>query len=115
MMALALGGRLGDEGLQHFIVRGYHVVQPTLPQSYHAGVLQQLREREAEGLGGQALCDAVPLPELWNDAAVAGALTSVFGNDWVLDHHKHVHQHGPGAAAQTSHKDGAMRGKPRGQ
>jgi hypothetical protein len=37
-MALALGGRLGDIGLQQFIVRGYHVVEPTLPQNYHAAV-----------------------------------------------------------------------------
>ena len=112
-MALAHGGRLHNEGLQDFIVRGYHVIEPTVPAAYHEAILEQLREREAGGLGGQALADAVPLDELWADPAVEGALTSVFGHRWALDHHRHVHQHGPGAGAQTAHKDGAMRGRPR--
>ena len=47
-------------------------------------------------------------------AVVNGALTSAFGNNFRLDHHSHVHKNIPGSDPQTFHKDGSMRGKPRG-
>jgi hypothetical protein len=113
IMALPYAGRLGDEGLQAFIVRGYHIVQPLLPPIFHEDIVAGLDRGLQDGLSGQSLAEATPLQALWDDTAVDGALTSIFGQNWKLDHHCHAHAHGPGAAAQSHHKDGAMRGKPR--
>ena len=69
-MALPHAGRLGPEGLASFIARGYAIVDPVLPASFHTNLLAFLEQRES-ALNPGELAAAAPLDELWTDPSEA--------------------------------------------
>jgi hypothetical protein len=99
--------RLSDAQMQRFLVDGYLVLQPELPDGFHGQVYDRLGtvfER-----GGNPFNNILPLvPELgrvFGHPQVAGALASILGDDYYLHMHRHCHDRAPGNAAQRLHKD----------
>ncbi len=99
--------RLSDAEMQRFLVDGYLVLQPELPEGFHDRVYDRLGtviER-----GGNPFNNLLPLvPELgrvFGHPRVAGALASILGDDYYLHMHRHCHDRAPGNEAQRLHKD----------
>ena len=99
--------RLTDAEMQRFLVDGYLVLQPELPDGFHRRVYDRLgavMER-----GGNPFNNILPLvPELgrvFGHPRVAGALASILGDDYYLHMHRHCHDRAPGGEAQRLHKD----------
>ena len=96
---------LNDDQVLRFITHGYHLVEPVLPAEFHVEVCRQL-----EGVGdkqGNRILDAVPmLSDVYNHPAVRGALTSLLGDGYIMNGHRHLHINVPGSHSQTWHQDG---------
>ena len=99
--------RLSDAEMQRFLVDGYLVLRPELPEGFHRRVYDRLGtviER-----GGNPFNNLLPLvPELgrvFGHPRVAGALASILGDDYYLHMHRHCHDRAPGNEAQRLHKD----------
>lgn len=101
---------LNDDQVRDFIVRGYHLVQPSLPREFHADVCARLAEVMAEGNPGNAIYERVPLLEqVYADPAVRGALISLLGPEASMHAHRHCHVTRPGAPGQQWHQDDVNR------
>ena len=107
---------LNDDAMRDFIVNGYVVVKPALPPSFHKSVFQQTLGiiEKGENLGNNNLLPKVPmLQQVFDDPAVHGALTSVLGQNYVMNQHRACHYHPPGSKAQDWHKDYPLGGNVR--
>ena len=107
---------LSDDAMRDFIVNGYVVVKPALPPDFHKSVFQQTLEQieKGENLGNNLLLSKVPmLQQVFDDPAVHGALTSVLGQNYVMNQHRACHYHPPGSKAQDFHKDYPLGGNVR--
>ena len=106
---------LNDDAMRDFIINGYAVVKPALPPSFHKSVFQQtLAVVEKEGNPGNNLLPKVPmLQQVFDDPSVRGALTSVLGQNYVMNQHRACHYHPPGSKAQDWHKDYPLGGNVR--
>ncbi len=107
---------LSDDVMRDFIVNGYVVVKPALPPDFHKSVFQQtLGIIEKEGnLGNNNLLPKVPmLQQVFDDPAVHGALTSILGQNYIMNQHRACHYHPPGSKAQDWHKDYPLGGNVR--
>ena len=114
--------RLTDDEFEKFLTDGYVLLTPEVPDSmhdHHYAAAQSLYAKAAllgpERVPGtnhlQLLGDNLPglvprLTELLDDPVVAGALTSLLGNDYVL--HPHCFCHRSGAPDQAFHQDGNL-------
>ena len=107
---------LSDDAMRDFIISGYVVVKPALRPDFHKSVFQQtlgLTEK-GENLGNNLLLPKVPmLQQVFDDPAVQGALTSVLGQNYVMNQHRACHYHPPGSKAQDWHKDYPLGGNVR--
>ena len=107
---------LSDDAMQGFIINGYVVVKPALSPDFHKSVFQQTLGlvEKGENLGNNNLLPKVPmLQQVFDDPAVHGALTSILGQNYVLNQHRACHYHPPGSKAQDWHKDYPLGGNVR--
>ena len=107
---------LSDDGMRDFIVNGYVVVKPALSPDFHKSVFQQTLGIIEKGgnLGNNNLLPKVPmLQQVFDDPAVHGALTSILGQNYVMNQHRACHYHPPGSKAQDWHKDYPLGGNVR--
>ena len=96
---------LDDDQVLRFVSHGYHLVEPDLPAEFHAEVCRQLAH--VGGGQGNGILDAVPmLADVYDHPAVRGALTSLLGEGYVMNGHRHLHINEPGSRSQTWHQDG---------
>ena len=107
---------LSDDAMRDFIINGYVVVKPALPPDFHKSVFQQTLGlvEKGENLGNNLLLSKVPmLQQVFDDPAVHGALTSILGQNYVMNQHRACHYHPPGSKAQDWHKDYPLGGNVR--
>ena len=107
---------LNDDAMRDFIINGYVVVKPALPPNFHKSVFQQTLAliEKGERLGNNLLLSKVPmLQQVFDDPTVHGALTSILGQNYVMNQHRACHYHPPGSQAQDWHKDYPLGGNVR--
>ena len=107
---------LNDDAMRDFIVNGYVVVKPALPPDFHKSVFQQTLGliEKGENLANNLLLLKVPmLQQVFDDPAVHGALTSILGQNYIMNQHRACHYHPPGSKAQDWHKDYPLGGNVR--
>ena len=99
--------RLSDAELQRFLVDGYLVLRPELPEGFHRRVYDRLGAViERSGNPFNNLLPLVPeLGRVFGHPRVTGALASILGDDYYLHMHRHCHDRAPGSGAQRLHKD----------
>lgn len=98
---------LNDEQMRRFIVNGYITVKANLPANFHEAIFRQTQiVFEKEGNPGNNVLPRIPaIQEIFDDATVHGALTSVLGPNYYMHPHRHCHYNPPGSGGQTMHKD----------
>ena len=102
---------LSDAQMKQFIVNGYVFVEPNLPPEFHESILQQTAEVfEKEGNPGNNLVPRIPeLQRFLDSPVVRGAVTSLLGEDFYTQPHRHCHFNQPGSTGQEMHQDGGTR------
>ncbi len=95
---------LSDLEVANFIVYGYHVIElEDIPQ-VHKTISDQLDVLDHNP--GDAILDTVPeLRQIVEHPRVVGALTSLAGNDYQLNSHRHWHCKDPGTPYMHWHQD----------
>jgi hypothetical protein len=98
---------LNDHQLQAFLREGYISVEADLSAGFHSDVHSQITHLYAtSGNPGNDILPLVPdLHRVLAHAAVAGALTSLLGPDYLLHPHRHCHQNLVGSQGQGMHED----------
>ena len=98
---------LDDSAVQRYIVDGHLAICPTLPADYHPALKAQLDALiERDGNPGNDLIERIPdLARLFADPAVAGALQSLLGPDYLVHPHRHCHHNTQGSGGQNMHQD----------
>ena len=99
---------LSDIDVARFIVNGYHIVRPRLPKRVHQTIAEKLDALKQNP--GDAITEAVP--EMWqilNHSVVRGMLTSLLGEDYAVESHRHWHCKLPGSDYMHWHQDGRNR------
>ena len=107
----ALAFRLTDPQMAQFLAHGYITITPNLSSAFHAEVFAQHQEVfEKEGNPGNNLLPRIPLVrQVFEDAAVVGALKSTAGDDYYLQPHRHPHFIKAHSEGQSMHQDGGKR------
>ena len=102
---------LDDTAMQQFITDGYVQVRATLSAEFHREVREKLDALyEGEGNPGNNVLPLIPeIGQVYDDAAVRGALTSLLGPDYFMHPHRYGHINRPGSEGQTWHKDDYIR------
>lgn len=99
------GDLLTDQEIITFIVRGYHIVQTDFPSQFNQNIydkIEQLKKNPGDGI-----LDAVPnLYQVYDHPKVKGALTSLLGQDYKMNGHRHCHINPVGSRSQGWHQDG---------
>jgi len=98
---------LDDAQMQQFIVDGYITVQADYPPAFHEKTYQQLEAVfEHEGNIGNNILPRIPqIQQVFDHPAVRGALTSLLGEGYIMNPHRHCHLNPPGSNGQHWHKD----------
>ena len=98
---------LTDDQMRHFIVNGYVIVNTDLPASFHDFIYEQTEiVFEKEGNPGNNLLPRIPEIEgVFDDKRVIGGLTSVLGEDYYAQPHRHAHFNQPKSEGQRMHQD----------
>lgn len=120
---------LNDTAMEHFVVNGFAQVQSTLPASVHESAHENTRRafRNAASMEDDRIMNPannilpmVPeLQDVLDDPAVTGALTSIFGCDYLVHPHRHCHPNfavprdRPCTTIMGIHKDGHADGNPK--
>ena len=84
---------LADEQVREFIVNGYLVVRPRLPEGFHDSVTQKLRwVVEEESNPGNNILPWVPeMQEVIDSPELKGALVSLLGERYLVHPHRFLH------------------------
>ncbi len=98
---------LSDEEVQRFIVEGYVLVRADFAAPLHQTIYQKLEEVfEKEGNVGNNILPRVPeIHQVFEHPKMRGALTSLLGDDYTMNPHRHCHLNAPGSSGQSWHKD----------
>ena len=98
---------LTDDQMRHFIVNGYVIVNTDLPASFHDFIYEQTEiVFEKEGNPGNNLLPRIPeIQAVFDDKWVIGGLTSVLGEDYYMQPHRHAHFNQPKSEGQQMHQD----------
>ncbi len=101
------GHRLTDAQLQRFLVDGYLVLRPNLPDGFHRRVYERIAAvMEQTGNPYNNLLPEVPeLGQVFCHPEVTGALASILGDGYYLHLHRRCHDRTAGTEAQDMHKD----------
>ena len=88
---------LTDEQVREFIVNGYLVFEPTVPEGTHEACYGRLNEIiDAEANPGNNILPRVPeMRHVLNSPEVRGALLSVLGPGYLEHPHRYCHPLGP--------------------
>lgn len=81
---------LNDAEVVKFIVTGYHIVEPGLPDNLNKTIASKLDTLESNP--GDAITETIP--ELWHvldHSKVKGALASLLGTEYEVQSHRHWH------------------------
>lgn len=91
---------LTDEQMREFIVNGYLVFEPTVPEGTHEACYQKLNAIiDSEANPGNNILPRVPeMRHILNCPEVRGALISVLGPDYLEHPHRYCHPLKPAAA-----------------
>lgn len=102
---------LTDDQMRHFIVNGYITVNTELPASFHDFIYGRTEDVfEKEGNPGNNLLPRIPeIQTVFDDKWVIGGLTSVLGEDYYMQPHRHPHFNRPQSEGQRMHQDGGRR------
>ena len=102
---------LNDEQLRQFIVDGYVVVRPELDAGLHERIHGETETVfEKEGNPGNNLVPRIPaVQQVLDSPEVRGGLTSILGEDYYTQPHRHCHFNPPGSEGQHLHQDGSSR------
>lgn len=96
---------LTDEQVLAFVVQGYHLVEPDLPEGLNEAVTADLDARPSNP--GNGIYDALPqLKQVYEHPQVRGALISLLGPGYRMNPHRHWHTKPPHSASQGWHQDG---------
>ncbi|GAA3408246.1 HEAT repeat domain-containing protein [Paenibacillus hodogayensis] len=84
---------LTDEQMRQFITQGYLLLKTDFPASFHEELLGRLSEvYGTEGNPGNNLLPRIPeLQKVFDHPVVAGGLTSVLGEGYMMHAHRHGH------------------------
>ena len=98
---------LTDDQMRHFIVNGYVTVNTDLPASFHDFIYEQTEiVFDKEGNPGNNLLPRIPeIQGVFDDKRVIGGLTSVLGEDYYAQPHRHAHFNQPKSEGQRMHQD----------
>ena len=101
------GYRLTDAQLQRFLVDGYLVLRPNLPEEFHRRVYERIAAMlEQAGNPYNNLLPEVPeLGQVFCHPEVTGALASILGDGYYLNLHRRCHDRTAGTEAQDMHQD----------
>lgn len=102
---------LTDDQMHRFIVDGYVIINTDLPASFHDFIYEQTETVfEKEGNPGNNLLPRIPeIQAVFDDKWVIGGLTSVLGEDYYMQPHRHPHFNRPKSEGQRMHQDGGRR------
>ena len=102
---------LTDDQMRHFIINGYVIVNTDLPANFHDFIYDRTEiVFEKEGNPGNNLLPRIPeIQAVFDDKWVIGGLTSVLGEDYYMQPHRHPHFNRPKSEGQRTHQDGGRR------
>ena len=102
---------LTDNQMRQFIVDGYVVVRPELDAGLHERIHAETETVfEKEGNPGNNLVPRIPaVQRVLDSPKVRGGLTSVLGEGYYTQPHRHCHFNPPGSQGQHLHQDGSSR------
>ena len=102
---------LTDDQLGQFIVNGYVVLRPELDAGLHERIFDETETVfEKEGNPGNNLLPRIPaVQQILDSPEVRGGLTSILGEDYYTQPHRHCHFNPPGSQGQDLHQDGGSR------
>ena len=93
-----------DDQMASFIIDGYIIVEPDLPDGYNEGIIAALQAMPENP--GEHIVESLPaLTDLLDSPAVVGALTSLLGAGYVRDLGGHIHMNPPDTRGQPWHQD----------
>lgn len=98
---------LTDQEVQQFIVSGHTIVQADYPPAFHEAICTKLDDvLESEGNVGNNILPRVPeIAHVFEHPSVRGALTSLLGEGYVMNPHRHCHLNPIQSKGQSWHKD----------
>ncbi len=98
---------LTDEQMRHFIAHGYLLLQTDFPADFHAAMNARIEDvMNQEGNPGNNILPRVPeVQAVFRHPVIRGAVTSVLGEDYITQPHRHCHYTFPGRKVQSWHKD----------
>ncbi len=98
---------LSDEQMRHFIEHGYVVLHTDFSEDFHAALNARIAAvMQREGNPGNNILPRVPeVQEVVKHPAFTGAVSSVLGEDYIMQPHRHCHYTEPGRKVQSWHKD----------
>ena len=95
---------LTDVDVAKFIVTGYHILQLDLPAQVNESIARQLDALDYNP--GDAITDVVPeLHQVLDHPATKGVLTSLLGNNYAVNAHRHWHCKLPNSGHMKWHQD----------
>ena len=97
--------------MRQFIVDGYVVVRPELDAGLHERIHAETETVfEKEGNPGNNLVPRIPaVQQVLDSPEVRGGLTSILGEGYYTQPHRHCHFNPPGSQGQHLHQDGSSR------
>ncbi|MDA0840696.1 MAG: HEAT repeat domain-containing protein [Planctomycetota bacterium] len=98
---------LTDDQIQSFILDGYIQVEADFAKPVHQNIYDKIEEVfTTEGNVGNNILPRIPeIQDVFDHPRVAGAFTSLLGEDYILNPHRHCHLNAPGSKGQRWHKD----------
>jgi len=98
---------LSDLEVQQFIVTGCTIVQADYPAEFHGAIHSKIEEvLEEEGNLGNNILPRIPeIGQVFEHPNVKGALTSLLGDGYIMNPHRHCHLNPAGSKGQNWHKD----------
>lgn len=98
---------LTDDQMRHFIAHGCLILQTDFSEEFHAALNARIAAvMQEEGNPGNNILPRVPeVQEIFRHPVVTGAVSSVLGDDYIMQPHRHCHYTTPGRKVQSWHKD----------
>ncbi len=98
---------LNDAQVQQFITDGYITLRADYPPEFHQDIYQQIETMfEREGNIGNNILPRIPqIQKVFDHPALKGALTSLLGEGYIMNPHRHCHLNPPDSPGQQWHKD----------
>lgn len=100
---------LSDEQMAEFLANGCLQLHCTLPDWFHEMMFDKFVDLigdDNDNNPGNNLLPLLPeINEVFEDAAIKGALISVLGEDYMMHPHRVIHDNPPGSPEQVFHHD----------